>query len=451
VLAVLFAGVLMGALDIAIVGPALPAIQAAFGVDGRGLSWVFNIYILFQLMGAPLMAKLSDRHGRRAVYMLNIALFALGSVIVAFSPSFTVLLMGRAIQAFGAGGIFPVASAVIGDTFPAESRGRALGLIGAVFGLAFLLGPLVGGVLLQWSWHWLFLVNIPVAVIVFWQASRVLPAVKNTDPKPFDLLGALLLSGMLAALAWGISEIDVADFVASLASARILPFLLVAVAAVPVFWAVEKRAADPVVHPSLLRSRELRLIGFIAMGTGLAEAGMVFLPALAVAGLGVGESAASFMLLPLVLALMVGAPTAGALLSAVGAKRVIQVGLMLAVSGLLVFGMLRLTTVTFYTAGILVGLGLSALLGAPLRYVVIRETPAEQRGAGQGLLALFLSVGRLSGAAVVGGFAASRQDEVLGYQSALVLVAGLMSLVVMLSVRLRRDAPGPADSGGAGP
>src|SRR5690606_21418056 len=149
VLAVLFTGVLAAALDIAIVGPALPALQQDFGVGERALSWVFSIYILFNLIGAPLVAKWSDRYGRRRLYVSSVATFAAGSVIVAAAPTFEVLLAGRAVQAFGAGGIFPVASAVIADTFPIERRGRALGMIGAVFGVAFLLGPLLGGLLLR--------------------------------------------------------------------------------------------------------------------------------------------------------------------------------------------------------------------------------------------------------------------------------------------------------------
>ncbi len=120
ILLVLFIGVLMGALDIAIVGPALPAIQKTFGVGERTLAWMFSIYVLFNLIGTPLMAKLSDLFGRRMVYVLDVSLFAAGSLLVALSPSFSVVLVGRAIQGFGAGGIFPVASAVIGDTFPAR-------------------------------------------------------------------------------------------------------------------------------------------------------------------------------------------------------------------------------------------------------------------------------------------------------------------------------------------
>ena len=132
ILLVLFVGVLMGALDIAIVGPALHSIQRSFGVDDRAIAWVFSIYVLFSLIGTPLMAKLSDIFGRRAIYVLDVTIFAAGSLLVALSSSFTLLLIGRAVQGLGAGGIFPVASAVIGDTFPPEKRGGALGLIGAV-------------------------------------------------------------------------------------------------------------------------------------------------------------------------------------------------------------------------------------------------------------------------------------------------------------------------------
>ena len=139
----------------------------------------------------------------------------------------------------------------------------------------------------------------------------------------------------------------------------------------------------PRVAPEPPGVQELKLVGVIAMGTGLAEAGMVFLPALAVAGLGVEESTASFMLLPLVAAMIVGAPLAGTLLASRGAKQIIQCGLLLVVSGMLVFGLPELSTATFYVAGALVGVGLSGLLGAPLRYVVIREAPEHQRGAGR--------------------------------------------------------------------
>jgi MFS family permease len=106
---------------------------------------VFSIYVLFYLLGAPLLAKLSDRMGRRTIFGYGLGLFGAGSLIVALAPSFDLLLAGRGVQAFGAGGIFPIASALIADTVPIERRGRTLGLLGAVFGVAFVLGPLLGG------------------------------------------------------------------------------------------------------------------------------------------------------------------------------------------------------------------------------------------------------------------------------------------------------------------
>ena len=122
ILFLLFVGVFMGSLDIGIVGPALPSIQTYFVVNERVLSWVFTIYILFFMIGTPLMAKLSDIYGRKSIYILDILLFAVGSLITITSFSFVMLLLGRAVQGIGAGGIFPVANAFIGDIFPPEKE-----------------------------------------------------------------------------------------------------------------------------------------------------------------------------------------------------------------------------------------------------------------------------------------------------------------------------------------
>lgn len=450
ILAVLFAGVLIGALDIAIVGPALPAIQHGFDVGDRSLAWVLGIYILFNLIGAPLIAKLSDRYGRRALYVWSLVLFGAGSLIVAMAPAFHVLLAGRAVQAFGAGGIFPVASAVVADTFPLERRGRALGLIGAVFGIAFLIGPLLGGLLLRWGWQWLFLLNLPVVLVVAAAASRLLPAGhRNRDGRRFDLSGAALLSLSLASFAWGINRIDTAELGTSLGSTRVWPFLLGAVVAWPILGLVEHRAADPVMPPVLFRNGQLRLVGLIAFAAGLVEAGMVFLPEMAVDGFGVPASTASFMLLPLVLTLIVGAPTAGRLLDRVGPRPVIQTGLMLTAAGLAVFGLLPLSYASFYAGGALVGLGLSSLLGAPLRYVVLQEAGEAQRGAGQGLLTLFLSIGQLVGSAAIGGIAASAVDATGGYATALLVLAAVSAVVMPTTLALRAKPAPPAETGGA--
>ena len=438
-LGVLFVGVLMGALDIAIVGPALPAIRETFAIDGRAAAWIFSVYVLFNLVSAPFMAKLSDRYGRRRVYLLDVALFAAGSLVVAVAPTFALLLVGRALQAIGAGGIFPVASAVIGDTFPADQRGRALGLIGAVFGLAFLVGPLLGGLLLRFGWEWLFIINLPIAAWLLVAGARLVPSSHPDSAPPFDWVGAATLSLALACLALGLGLIDTDRLVASLTSWPVGPLLLLTLVALPVYWLVEHRAPDPIVRPHLLRPLQVRLTVAFAAGAGLSEAAMVFLPSLAVATLDVSTATASFLLLPLVLALAVGSPTVGRLLDAVGSKLVVMAGLVLTAIGLVAFGVTAGSMTGFVLASIATGLGLSALLGAPLRYILLNEASEADRGASQGLLTVFTSTGQLVGAALIGATVASTAGAG-GFERALIALGVLMGLLALTSLGLKGRA-----------
>lgn len=442
VLAVLFVGVLMGALDIAIVGPALPAIQRQFTLDSRAVSWIFSVYVLANVVGTPLMAKLSDRYGRRSIYILDVALFAVGSIVVVssgFAGGFAVLMVGRAIQGLGAGGIFPVASAVIGDTFPPERRGRALGLIGAVFGLAFVVGPILGGVLLLAGWQWLFAINIPIAAVVIFLAWRVLPSKRVDDKAPFDGLGLTLLTVALSGIVLGLVSIDTTNVAGSLAQPVVWASLLVsALAWVLLIW-VEPQQPNPVFPTALFRRRQLRVGYALTTGAGLGETSLVFLPSLAVAALGVAPQESSFLLLPVVVAMSVGSPLAGRWLDRVGSKVVILVGVAIMTLGMFSLSVTAGNLAGFIISGLLIGSGLSALLGAPIRYVTLNETTAAERSSAQGLVNVFTSLGQLLGSAVVGAVAASAISAEHGYRAAYVLIGvlGLGWLVVAAFLKNR--------------
>lgn len=437
-LAVLFCGVLMGALDIAIVGPALPAIQRDFGVGDRSLAWIFSIYVLFNLVGTPLWARLSDAFGRRSIYVLDVLLFALGSLMVALAPSFVMLMAGRAVQGLGSGGIFPVASAVIGDTFPPERRGSALGLIGAVFGIAFIIGPLIGGVLLLAGWHWLFVINLPIALGIIAAGWKLLPGRRQVPRVPLDGAGMLILAGLLAALTYGVNRLDTTDVVGSLKSPSVWPFLLVAVVLMPLFLRVEGRAAGPVLRLGLYRSRQMVLVILLAAGAGLIEAGIAFIPQLAVAAFRVTASSASLMLLPLVGGVAIGSPTVGRLLDRYGSRWVILVGSVLLCAGTLglaLFGVRHMTL--FYVTTLLMGLGVASLIGAPLRYIVLNEARPDERASAQGSVNLFIGAGQLVGGATVGAVAGSLGGGAPGYATAF-LVAGLVAgLLIAFSIGLK--------------
>ncbi len=441
VLLLLFMGVLMSALDIAIVGPALPAIEAEFFVDSRQMVWVFNIYVLFSLISTPLMAKFSDRFGRRSIYIIDVALFGAGSLIVASASSYEMLIIGRAVQAIGSGGVLPVAAAVIGDTFPAEKRGGALGLIGAVFGIAFLIGPILAGFILKYaSWHWLFLINLPIALLLMAGAARMLPSTRPAVRKPFDIPGVLLLSVLLGSLAYGITVLDQNQPLMGIINPMVGGPILLALVLVPFFWNAEKRAADPVLQPRLFSSRQMNIAGLLAVGTGVAETSGVFLPLLAVTGLGMSPHEASFWMIPTVIALVIGSPLAGRLLDRIGSKIVVQGGLVCTALGFFLFGLLGTNLVWFVVGQVFSGLGLSALLGAPLRYVVLNEAGPKERGAAQGLLTVVLSIGQLTGAALVGAIAASHGAGPAGYQQGFVVVGGVMVVTVIVAFGLKSRA-----------
>lgn len=437
ILGLLFVGVLMAALDIAIVAPALPAIRAAFHIDERSVAWVLTMYVLFNLIGNPIMATLSDARGRRPIYVIAVSIFAFGSLLVSLSRSFGMLLLGRAVQGFGAGGIFPVASAVIGDLFPVERRGGALGLIGAVFGVAFIVGPAIGGVLLLIGWPFLFLVNLPIAAYVIWRARTLLPAERAARTRSIDRFGLIVLSITLFSLAFGLNGINAAAVGVSILSLRVAPFLVIALVLAPIFWLHERRTRDPIVRPALFKSRQVVIASCLALGAGLSESAIVFVPALLVVAFGVTSSKASFMLLPIVFAMALGAPISGRMLDRVGARIVIIIGCSLIGLGMLLVGIIAPTLAGFYVSGTLIGLGLAALLGSSLRYVMLNEAPADQRAAAQGILTLFTSVGQLLGAAFVGAVVASHNGSTSGYDVAFDLLGVFMILLAVVSAGLK--------------
>lgn len=438
VLLVLFLGVLMGALDVGIVGPALPAIRSALHTSDRTIAWVFTIYVLFNLVGSAVMSKMSDRYGRKPIYLFDVALFAVGSFIVAASPSMAPLLAGRAIQGLAAGGLWPVASAVVGESFPTEKRGSALGMLGAVYGIAFVIGPLLGGVLLRLSWRWLFIINLPFALVVFLLSLRVLPTTKAAQRRPFDLMGMILFGAMLAAFGFGVNRIDITQGTATLLSFLVWPFIVGALVVVPFLVRRERRASDPVLHPALFTNRQIVIGGLLSLAAGFAEGAIVFVPAFTVAAFSVSPSTASFLMLPPVIAAAIGSPIWGRLLNRAGSRNVIASGLALLVFGLLLAGFLGYHFAAYVVGGSAIGIGLAALLGAPIRYIMINEAPPEHRTIAQGLISIATSVGQLVSGALVGAVAASFGGGITGYSISYRWLGALFVLFFLLSLFLKR-------------
>lgn len=405
-LPVIYIGVFMAALDTAVIGPAIPALREAFAIDNRAVGLVMTVYVLFSLASTAPMANLGDRHGRRGVFLWSIGLFAAGSLLIALAPSFWLVLVGRAIQGVGGGGIVPTASAVIGDAFAAQQRGRALGLMGAMYGMAFVLGPPFASVLMvALSWHWIFIANLPIAALLLVLGARVLPATRPTGTLPrLDWAGVVVIFVLLVAWVLGITR--VAD---DLSGLRLWPALLLAAAVLlAVLLQVERRAAQPMIPLALFARRRLALTYLLTAGAGFGMGGVIFLTSIATLAHGVDRAHAGFVLVPMVLCSMLGSAGSGRLLERTGPRTLVLAGFGSMALGYAASAITGHGLGVFLAATLPVGLGVGIVVGGALRSVAIDEAPAALRGAAQGLVNIFTSVGTLlstAGISAVADFA----------------------------------------------
>lgn len=438
ILVVLFLGVLMGALDISIISPALPAIKNSFQIDTRILIWVFNVYLLSYLVGTPFMAKLSDRSGRKKIYILSIILFGLGSLVSAFSFNFPSLLLGRIIQGFGAGGIFPVASAFIGDAISPARRGAAYGIIGTVFGLAFIIGPILAGIILNYTWRWLFLINIPIILFLIILSLIILPSTKKKETSEFDYKGMAILAVALTLLAYGLNSININNIMGTIITLKVPLIMTIGIILLLILYFIELRIKDPIINVNLFKQRQFSITMLLALGIGIAQAGIIFIPTLSILAFKLNITLASFSLLPLVITTVIGAPLFGLILDRKGSRFVIICASIILTTGLILLSMISSNNITlFLISGLIIGLGLSGILGAPLRYIVLNEAPAKDRGSAQGLLSINTSFGQIIGAALLGAIISSQQGQLSGFNISYTLLGMIAFIMFLLAIRLK--------------
>jgi len=434
---VLFIGVFMAALDTAVIAPAIPALREEFALDNRAVGLVMIVFILFSLSSTALMANLGDRHGRKPVYLASIAIFALGSLVIALAPSFWMIVAGRAIQGIGGGGIIPTASAVIGDALPPEKRGRALGLIGATYGMAFVLGPpLAGLVMVVSSWNWIFLANLPIAAVVLAMGARVLPARRPSHRlPPLDWRGVVVVFLLLSALVLGITRV-----VDGFAGAVLWPgFLGAALVLFALLIYLEGRAEQPMIPLTLFANRQLAIVYLLTAGAGFGMGSVIFLTSIATLAHGVARAHAGFVLMPMVVCSMVGSMGSGRLLNRLGARTLIVAGFAMLSAGYAASAFTGYGLAGFLLATMPVGLGVGVVVSGALRTIAIDEAPVAVRGAAQGLINIFTSIGTLLSATAIGALADFGGGGVRGFGIAYGAVALMMLLMLLVTLALRDD------------
>jgi EmrB/QacA subfamily drug resistance transporter len=310
---------LLAALDQTIVATALPRIVSDLGGITQ-YSWVFTAYMLTSTVTVPLYGKLGDVYGRKNLFLFAIVVFLLGSALCGAATDMTQLVLFRAVQGIGAGGLFPLSLAVIGNIVPPRDRGRWQGLIGAVFAASSILGPAVGGFIVDnASWRWVFLVNLPVGGIALAVISITMPRRAPQTAHPIDWLGAGVLAAgvgsLLLGLVWGGKDYP-------WASVHVISALVLAAAFLTVFGIVERRAAEPILPFDILRNPIVAgSIGCMAL-VGMAMFGTISYVPLFVQGvIGTSATSSGVVLTPLMLGAVTTSLLTGQLISRTGRYR----------------------------------------------------------------------------------------------------------------------------------
>lgn len=404
VLLIMFlAGIFMGSLDTAIISPARTVMGNTLHISADASIWIITLYSLIYAVSMPIIGKLADRNGLKSMFTISVLIFGIGSFLCGISnyySSYEFLLIARAIEAIGAGGILPIATAFIGDSFPPEKRGAALGMVGGINGIATLIGPSLGSFILDtWGadrWGILFFINIPICLVVLIALIRIkIPKVQRRKKK-MDLAGSVASGLFIICLMLFITNLNFIHLGESFKSIECYPYLIAAIILFPILIFVESKAEDPIINLKYFKNRQMVAVFIIAFLVGASLMVVVFLPQFCSNVLKLKLGSGGYFVTLMAVFSGFAAPFGGRLIDKMSAKIVLLFGFVCSLIGLLILGFIVTSTLSIVALIIglaLLGLGVGFTMGTPLNYVVQSSVPKEEVGSAQSTLSLIRSLG----------------------------------------------------------
>ena len=438
----------LGALDQTIVGPVLPKITTQLkGADYY--TWVVTAYLVTSTAAIPVYGKLSDYLGRKPMLIVGISLFLVGSVLSGLGQTMWQLIAFRGVQGLGAGALFPISLAVIGDLFTPAERGKYQGLFGAVFGVAFLVGPFLGGVLTDnFGWHYIFFVNVPVGLVSLYLIGRLLPTVRTAGARfTLDIPGVVTFVCSIVPVLIALTLAENGDW----GDPTVLGWFAVGFVFLIAFLVAESRVADPMIPLGLFRNRTFSVS---AVATFLAVFGfsmlIIFLPLWFQVVQGATTTESGYLLFPFLFGLIFSSILAGQLVSRTGHyKWLIAASMAVMAIGLYLFHDLRVNTDTpvLWLWMLVAGLGVGPSM-AIFTLIVQNDVPFAMLGTATSDLTLFRQIGTSVGLTIA--FTIFRNNLTWGLIHDSVVTAGAPAAAVPLTAPAGFDPGALTAVGGSG-
>ena len=425
VLVAVFLAILMGAMDSLVVATVLPTIAGDFH-QVNGVEFVVSAYLVSSTISIPIFSRLSDITSRRNVFIAGLAVFIAGSAFAGLSQNLTELIIFRGVQGFGGGGVFPVAIAMVAVLFPPATRARVTGLLSGAAGIAIVLGPLVGNLIVQYTtWRWVFYINLPFGVLaLIVLIFAVGPLTPSTRGK-YDVPGTILLSAWVGALM--VALVQVADAGWAWSNPIVVGLLALTVVTLALFLWWELRVPEPLVPLRLLRQRVIGTASGVSLFTGVTFSAYVtflslFVGVVLLHGASGNSAEVRDIIYYLAIPLIFGAVFAGQILTRVAYRTLIAPGLLLAsIAAFFLTDLSSTTPLWLLSHGFLLvgGLALPLIplgfgLGLSLSAVTIavqNEAPAAEVGAAIGLVRFFQSLGGAIGISLLTVFVSWRYGQ----------------------------------------